>query len=250
MLENAATRAVSHADPSKSQLQRADLWRYLLWIAVAETALENRQYYRMTTTWLPHLATNTLSLLLPNLFRLLSPPVNTFKPHISDQSDLMAIEQTVVGMVRDNPNWVGYVTPLALGYILSHPRFNIYKGRMADLRFAGLGLDAIPHSATAFGLTALAADTAEYAAQTIPRRNIFYPLIEWAARHPGLFTGLVLGAATLFWESGEYRIYRHELKLRGEMSKINMQWSLEDTIRDVIANALGWLAANVLRARR
>lgn len=230
----------------------ADLWRYVLWFAVAETALENRREYRMATTWLPHLLTNTASLFLPDLFRLLTPSERALDTaNGEDPSDFEVVEQTIVAVVRDNPNYAGYVTPLALGYILSHPRFNIYKGEMAEIRVAGLGLDALPHSATAYGLVALSADTIETAARVVPKKNVFSPLIQWAARNPGLVTGLVLGTATLFWEYSEYRVHQHELKERGgDVTKINMQWSMEDTIRDCVANALGWAAAMLFRRAR
>ena len=48
--------------------------RYLLWGLMAYTAFANRQHYRMVTTWLPHLLTNTLSLLLPDAVRVLFSP--------------------------------------------------------------------------------------------------------------------------------------------------------------------------------
>ncbi len=228
-----------------------DLLRYLLWLAVAETAYENRQLYHMATTWLPHLATNTLSLLLPDLFRLITPSESKIDDaNGNNPTDIQMVEQAVIAMVRDNPNYAGYVAPLALGYILSHPRFNIYKGKMAELRIAGLGLDALPHAATAYGLVALVADTADTAEKIVPRKNKFRPLIDWVARHPGIFTGIVLTVVTLFWETSEYRVHQHELKLRGDITKINMQWSIEDTIRDCIANALGWLVAMVIRSWR
>jgi hypothetical protein len=232
--------------------QKSDLLRYALWLAVAETAFENRQEYHMTTTWLPHLLTNSLALLLPEAFRIVTPPADAIDAaNGAHPSDVEMIGQTVVTMVRDNPAWVGYVTPLALGYILSHPRFNIYKGKMGDLRVAGLGLDALPHGATAYGLVALSADTVAAAEQVVPRRNRFAPLIRWAARHPSIFTGLVLALVTLVWEYSEYRVHKHELRQKGgDITRINMQWSMADTVRDCVANGLGWAAAMVVRRLR
>ncbi len=226
-----------------------DLARYGLWLAVAETAYENRAMYHMSTTWLPHLITNSLSLLFPEIVGAALPLLN---PAPDDSAnDLELAEKTLAGMAVDNPHYVGYVTPLAVGYILSHPRFNIYKGELADIRVLGLGLDALPHSATAYGLAALTADTAEYAATIVHRRNVLYPLVKLAANNPALFSGLVVAIATLFYEGGEYRVHRYELaKQNGDITKINMMWSVEDTARDVTANALGWLAAMIFRLVR
>lgn len=226
-----------------------DLARYGLWFAVAETAYENRETYHMSTTWLPHLITNSLSLLFPEIVGAVLPLLK----HAPDDSanDLELAEKILVAMVVDNPHYVSYVTPLAVGYMLSHPRFNIYKGELADIRVLGLGLDALPHAATAYGLAALTADTAEYAATVVHRRNVLYPLIRWAANNPALFSGLILAVVTLVWEGGEYRTHRYELaKQHGDISKINMMWSLDDTARDVTANALGWLAAMIVRLVR
>ncbi len=223
-----------------------DLARYALWLGVAETALENRHEYHMTTTWLPHLLTNTLSLLLPDVFRVFLPARTTVKTQPAD--DIDALAQTLTTVVRDNDQYVSYVTPLAVGYILSHPRFNIYKGKLAEKRFAGLGLDALPHGSTAFGLTALVMETAEQAYTTFPRQSVLHPLLKWSNDHPALASGIVLAAATLFWETGEYRIHLYELEQRGgNPDQINMQWSLDDTLRDCAANTIGWLLAVLVR---
>lgn len=206
----------------------------------------------MRTVWLPHLITNSLSLLLPDAIRLLHAMPNTSQPPASPLlEDVRIMEKTVDSMVRDNPDYAAYVTPLALGYILSHPRFNIYKGGLAEKRFMGLGLDALPHGATAFGLAALVADTADEAVHIVPRQNALYPLVRWAADYPTLFSGLVLALATLFWEVSEYRVHQIELAQRGgDITKINMQWSMEDTLRDCAANTLGWLTAMLFRSLR
>jgi hypothetical protein len=225
----------------------SDLLRYGLWLGVAETAFENRRHYRMATTWLPHLLTNTLSLFLPDVLRFIFSKRQRSISAISTPLTEV-ITQTAQASVSANDHYAGYVAPLAVGYILSHPRFNIYQGEWAEKRFAGLGLDALPHGATAFGLVSLAAETAENAAVIVPKNNALYPLVRWAAQHPTLFTGFILIAATVFWEYGEYRIQQYELEQQGgDMSKINMQWSLADTLRDVAANTLGWLAATLLR---
>ena len=48
-----------------------------------------------------------------------------------------------------------------------------------------------------------------------------------------------LGALTVIWEYGEYRIHQHEMSLLGDTTRINMQWSVDasDNPRDEIAAA-------------
>nr|MBA3874944.1 hypothetical protein [Anaerolineae bacterium] len=154
-------------------------------------------------------------------------------------------------MERDNPKYVTNVFPLAAGYILSHPKFNIFKGDMADIRIAGLGLDAIPHGATGFALSALVEDTLETAAQLESADSSpLASLIHTLNKRPALVSFGVLSALTFFWEYGEYRVHVHELELqKGDISKINMMWSADDTARDVIANFLGWIIAALLHKR-
>ncbi len=219
-----------------------DLLRYGIWGVLVATADANRREYHMSTTWLPHLVTNSITLLLPDALRLLIPVKR--KP-----SNL--VEDVMDTMVRDNPKYVIYVAPLAAGYILSHPKFNIFKGDMGDIRVAGLGLDAIPHSATGFALTALVQDTLQTAAELEPRNtSAFARFVRWCNEHPGLVTFGILGTLTFFWEYGEYRVHQHELELRGgDISKINMMWSADDTARDVVANFLGWAAARLIGRR-
>jgi hypothetical protein len=216
--------------------------RYGIWAAIAATAEANRREYHMRTTWLPHFATNTLTLLLPDALRLLFPPGH--KP-------ANLAEQVLFDMVRDNPNYVVYVAPLASGYLLSHPKFNIFKGDMAEIRVAGLGPDALPHGATGFALTALVTDTLETACRV---QSMNGPLVRLARRcnqNPALTSFGVLAALTFFWEYGEYRVHVHEMELQGgDIGKINMMWSADDTARDVVANLLGWALALLLRGLR
>ncbi len=226
----------------ETSLKLPDLARYAVWGVLAATADANRREYRMTTTWLPHLVVNSISLLLPDALCLLVPAKR--KPN-------NLVEAVMDDMVRDNPKYVTYVFPLAAGYILSHPRFNIFKGDMGDIRIGGLGLDAIPHSATGFALTALVHDTLETAAEIQPpSTSPLSRLIHTLNRRPALVSLGILSALTFFWEYGEYSVHQHELELRdGDITKINMMWSAEDTARDVVANFLGWAAALVLKRR-
>lgn len=214
-----------------------DLSRYALWLAVALTADANRRHYHMQTTWLPHLLTNSLSLLLPDALRLIL-------PHRKPRNE---IEQIMIRMARDNDDYVLYVAPLAAGYILSHPRFNIYKGDWAEIRMGGFGLDALPHTATATAATLLAYDSVRVAAEADKSNSLIGRLLDWGQAHPALFSFAALAALTAFWEYGEYRVHKLELAQRGDMKLINMQWSVEDTRRDVLSNFLGWLLGVLLR---
>jgi hypothetical protein len=218
---------------------------------VAATANANRREYNMATTWLPHLLTNSLSLLLPDLLRHMpsASPLSTGWREARDElGTLLDIaQQSLNRMARDNPNYAIYVAPLAIGYILSHPRFNIYKGNLAAIRVAGFGLDTLPHAATALGFAALTSDTAHAAAEIVPPDTPWTALVRWSGKHSSAFSAVALAMATLIWELGEYRVHRHELRLRGDVARINMQWSLSDTVRDIAANCAGWLAALLLR---
>ncbi len=227
------------------------LLRYAIWAGVVQTAHANRRHYHMTTTWLPHLATNTFALLLPDVYRLV-----VASSHRSEQAaeptllqnEWNTVQSIFRQLVEDNPSYVAYVAPLAAGYLLSHPQFNIYKGDMAEMRVAGLGLDALPHSATAFALTALTCDTVAAVQNDDSTRGMLATLFRWGARHQTLFWGMVLALATVIWEFGEYRIYRHEMAQRGDMRKINMQWSVQDMLSDCASNTIGWAVALTWRS--
>lgn len=212
--------------------------RYGLWGLVAYTADANRRHYNMRTTWLPHLATNTLSLLLPDALRLL----------FRRKRPSNVIEAVMFRMARDNEDYVFYVAPLAAGYILSHPNFNIYKGDWAELELAGFGLDSIPHSGTAMALSALVQDSLEVVAD-YDDGTIFSKLLDKAAQHSALVSLGVLGLLTFIWEYGEYRIHQQEMAQRGSAELINMQWSAADTRKDVLSNFIGWLLATLIKRR-
>ncbi len=214
-----------------------DLIRYALWGAVAATAARKRWEYRMPSAWLPHTLMNSLTLLLPDAARL-----------ILRRKPRTFVEQVAVEVVRDNQNYAGYVAPLAAGYVLSHPRFNIYKGRLAKIRVAGFGLDAIPHGATAGGLTWLICDTVD--AATKANGGVLTRLAGWVSRRKGLVSLSILAVVTVAWEYAEYRVHTVEMAQVGDEEKINMQWSPNDTARDVVANLVGWALALLLRRPR
>lgn len=217
-------------------MKTRDLFRWALFGLVAFTADSNRRYYGMQTTWLPHLLTNTLSLLLPDALRLL----------FQRKHPRNAVEAIMYRMARDNEDYVLYVAPLAAGYILSHPRFNIYKGDWAELRMAGFGLDSIPHTATAMGLSALVQDSLDVVAD-VEEGTAFGRVLDVAAQNAPLVSLGVLGVVTFIWEYGEYRIHKLEMAERGSADLINMQWSAADTRKDIVSNFIGWVLANIAR---
>jgi hypothetical protein len=230
-------------------VQMSDLMRYVLWGAVAATAHANRREYHMLTTWFPHLVTNTVSLLLPDVYRLLLP--KSREAILKDlPSPLPELAQTLTEMIRDNPSYGVYVAPLAAGYILSHPKFNIYKGKMGDMRLAGFGLDSLPHSSTALGLTALVCDTIDVAADKLPKSNPVGSIVKKSENNLAAASAFILALLTFIWEFGEYLMYRHEMAMRGDITKINMQWSVEDTTHDALSNFAGWALALVLRGTK
>jgi hypothetical protein len=224
-------------------MQLPDLLRYGLWCGVAVTAAGNRRLYGMTTTWLPHFAANTASLLLPDVLRLVAPRARR-SGETTCQSVGELVRRTMVEMVCDNPRYVLYVAPLAVGYLLSAPWLNIYKGELAQRRVAGFGLDALPHVTTAYAVTGCVSDTLRVMTELSSPEHLD-SLSHWLNRR-NLISASALAVATLIWELGEYQIHRHELAQRGNALSINMQWSLSDTVTDCLANMLGWLLAAAL----
>src|SRR5689334_13537552 len=101
-------------------MKHADLLRYGLWCGIVVTAEGNRREYHMATTWLPHLATNTLSLLLPDVYRLVFRPKPDGAPrHAAPAQSLAgqvgaALEATLTTILCDRPSYALYVAPLAL----------------------------------------------------------------------------------------------------------------------------------------
>ena len=235
-----------------------DIIRYVLWAGILATANANRRYYRMTTTWLPHLLSNSFTLLLPDLYGIVAArdrqrtgdaswPAGQARPASAEWEG--ALRDMLAAMVRDNPRYAIYVAPLAVGYLLSHPRFNIYKGDLAEMRLAGFGLDALPHGATAFALTALVADTAHEMARKLSPGGALADALRWGDRHQALLSAAALALATIGWELGEYMMYQSEMAQRGDPAKINMQWSPRDMLYDCAANVVGWGLAVGWRSR-
>ncbi|HVO42072.1 MAG TPA: hypothetical protein VMT34_05605 [Aggregatilineales bacterium] len=217
----------------------SNVLRYGLWLGLLATADANRREYKgMTTPWLPHLVLNTLILLLPDLYHLLPQPGDGRS--MAEQTYRLA-HDLIGAAAEDNPDYAEYIAPVTIGYLLSHPRFDIYKGDLGKIRILGFGLDAIPHGLAGYTLTRLTRRTTYYAARRIGPDTWIGKLLRWGDRHPVLLTLMALSAATTLWEGEEYAVHNYELAQRdNDPTKINMQWDIEDTERDAAANIIGW----------
>jgi len=232
-------------------LKSTDILRYALWLGVLNTANANRKYFGLPTTWVFHLTFNSFILFLPELVKGAA-DIFQLDARANEQHDLLStLYSTLDDAVVNNPKYALYVAPVPLAYMVSHPHFNIYKGEWAKLRFLGFGLDAIPHSTTAFGLTNLVMDTLAAFRYHTPRNAAWRPLAVHADRHSRLIAGAFLVGASALYESGEYEIHVEELReTHGDESKINMEWSVQDTVFDLMSNTLGWLAGVMLRRKK
>jgi len=221
-------------------LRATDLLRYALWFGVLGVAHANRKHFGLPTTWVFHASFNTFFLLLPEIYRGAARVLN-LEAHARRQRD------TVV----DNPHYALYTAPVALAYMVSHPRFNIYKGTWAKLRLLGFGLDAIPHATTAFGFSSLIFDALAALCHHTPRHVPLRASVEWAADHAEWLAGALLVGASVIYETGEFAIHNEELReTGGDESKINMEWSSKDMLFDLLSNTLGWFAAVLFRRKR
>lgn len=221
------------------------LFRGFLWVALALTADANRRHYRLPTAWVPHGIGNSLILWLPELLA----PWRARLSHAAPCSTPAAVGAALADVVSA-PGYALAIAPAVLGYVFSHPRCDIYRGAWGEKRVGGFGLDAIPHSGTAFGLTALLRQGFEALGRRLPVTSPLRPLTRWAAARPGASSGLALLLLSLAWESGEYRIQQAELRAVGfDYSRINMHWDWDDTTHDLLANTLGWLVATLCAAR-
>ena len=228
-----------------------DLARWLLWGGVLTSALANRRHFGLPSTWVFHTIGNTITLLLPDLLHAVTRAGRRDDAPSDGHAGRRApIALTLRDLVARNPAYVLYVAPLALGYIVSHPRFNIYKGEWAELRLAGVGLDSIPHATAAWALTALIMDAIDTLAGHISPTAPEAELARWAEARRGAIAALTLGLLTIGYETAEWAIYNAELRATGgDPSPINMEWSLPDTMMDAVANLGGVTLALALKRR-
>ncbi len=226
------------------------LLRFALWGGILLTARANRKHTDLKTAWVPHLAGNTLALLFPEIYGVVSSGLRLDALAKREPSGILAMLTGVMHeLVLDNPRYVEYVAPPAFAFILTYPTINIYKSAWANRQLFGFGLDSIPHADTAFGLTQMVFDALRAFKRHTPADSFLAAPVTWAAEHPTLVSASALAAATAFYESGEYAIHRAELKaVHNDPSKVEMEWSLVDTIQDILSNTVGWLLA-VLRNR-
>ena len=215
-----------------------------LWLSLLVSADANRRTYGLPTTWVPHTVGNTVGLALPEIVAALDRLLATIAP---DSATLQGLRATARDVTTSAPGWAVTMAPVTLAYVVSHPQFNIYKGDLGELKLLGFGLDAIPHSATAFSLTHLVYQGIEALARHMPEGAALAPLARLLDRHPVLVSSLVLAGLTAFYEVGEYRIHQAELEATGgDVERINMVWDMDDTAHDIVSNLAGWLAATWL----
>lgn len=223
-------------------MRLSDSLRYGLWAAVAGTAYRNRKEYRVPTAWLTHLVANTITLLLPEWLNL----VDRITP--ASAAGVQPVLRTLDQRVRQDPRYAGYVAPLALGFIASHPSFSIYHGPVAEQTIMGFGLDSVPHASAAYALARLASETVLTLDHELPPNHVLTPLTQRAAPQVDLLATGIVVVVTLIWEVSEYRAHHAELNATGrDPSEINMQWSWPDAVTDSISNMAGLIAAIVVR---
>lgn len=227
-------------------MRPADLVRYGLWVAVARTAVRNRQEYGVPTAWLTHLAGNTVTLALPDVVRFVRwlriPPPSAPLPR--------ALLHTIDQRVRQDPHYTAYVAPLALGFIASHADYSIYHGYWAEYSVLGFGLDTVPHASAAYALARLLSLSTDTLHQELPPDHALAAPAGWAAGHVDILALLAVALVTLIWEISEYQAHHAEVAATGRPpQEVNMQWSLPDAITDSIANLGGLLAAIAVRRR-
>lgn len=221
--------------------------RYLILASVAFTANANRKQFGLATTWVIHLTGNSIALLLPDILRLADRIV---PPGDSPDSVVDRVRAFLNETVVENPDYVGYVAPVALAYTVSHPRFNIYSGAIGAKRVLGFGADSIPHSATGFSLTSFIHRMLEAAPSYVPGTTRFGRAIRSLARNLKATSAGVIAALTVAYETAEFVINRIELAdAKGDESKINMHWDVKNTVTDILSNAAGWLTATALHER-
>lgn len=225
-----------------------DVLRYTLWLAVVNTANANRKYFGLPTTWVFHLTLDSFILFMPEILEVTNKLLR-LDARPAHKNDLVAtVQHTLNDAVVANPKYALYVAPVALAYVVSHPKFNIYKGTYADIRLFGFGLDAIPHSLTAFAFTNLVMDTLAAFREHTPADASWRGLAEFGDDHSGALAGTLLVGASAAYEFGEYAIHQEELReTGGDESKINLVWSAGDTLFDLMSNTLGWIGGALLR---
>ena len=193
-----------------------------------------------------------MALLLPEIYRLVERGLGLEQRlNRQDHPTAALLRLTVERLVRDNPDYGAYVAPAALAYIVSQPRFNIYRGRLGRLSILGFGLDSIPHATTAYALSNFAYDTLAELDQNAAISPALEPYLKHLASRKTVVTAGFIAALTLVYEAGEYYIHKSELKARdNDRSRINLLGGLEDTVFDGLSNVIGWALSTWRRRPR
>lgn len=228
-----------------------DLLRFALWLGLANTANANRKYYGLATTWVFHLALDSFILCLPEILSVANKLLRLDARSARQRGLVAAWQGALDDAVINNPNYALYVAPVVLAYIVSHPRFNIYKGDYANIRLLGFGLDAIPHAVTAFAFTNLVVDTLAAFRSNTPADASWRRVAEFGDDHAIMLAGALLLGVSAAYEFGEYEIHESEMRVTGgDVTRINLVWDAKDTLFDLVSNTLGWVAGALVRRRR
>ncbi len=229
-----------------------DAARYLLYALVLVTANENRKSTGLITSWIFHAIGHTPLLLMPEIYSSLATLFHIPQRAQANPTGMWATVNGVMDdLVVDNPHYVEYMAPAAIAYILAFPGHNMYKSEWANEQLFGFGLDSIPHAMTAFALVRFTYDALRALGRHLPPSSPVAAQAQWAEQHAGIIAAGTLAAATAFYEGGEYLIHRAELKaVHNDPTKIAMEWSLADTVQDIISNTAGGLAAAWINRRR
>src|SRR5258708_33194437 len=170
----------------------------------------------------PHVVENLFFLFLPEIYQVLPEPTQAHPAESTFEKGYRAAHD-VIRAAHDNPEYAACVAPTALGYILSNPKFNIYKGDLAKIRIAGFGLDGYAHGASAFTLTRLIFDTAHLSAHKLSPSDPVAPFLRWMDKHAVAVTAAALVGASALWELAEYLTHEYELEVKDhDVEKINM----------------------------
>ncbi len=219
--------------------------RYALVGGVLATAVAQQKKTGLITSWIFHATINPALLLFPELYQALSRALSLEARAGRDPDAPISVAHGVISdVVVRNPRYVDLVGIVPLAYILSFPSISIYKSEWANKALFGWGLDSIPHAATAFSLIHFVRVTVAALKRHMPRTGALAAVAEQAVHHTDLVAAGALVMATAGYEGGEYLIHLSELrKVGGEESRVAMEWSVEDTLQDIISNCVGGVLA-------
>jgi hypothetical protein len=223
------------------------VFRLVLWAGLLETARAKWTYTGLWTSWVFHATIDSFLIWFPEIYTAFSRLARLDDWSRRDSSGTVAaLHGTLTDVVAENPRWIDYVAPVVLAYILAYPRYDMYKSEWANEQIFGMGLDSIPHAATAYSLTQLVFDCLKALDRHTPDSGPVGELIAWAGEHAEWVAFVALALSTIGYETGEYFINRSELQaVGGDPRKVALDWSREDTIYDILSNIVGAVGALV-----